>query len=77
MDSEEHLKIVGDIAAILNKIEDQDDVYFVIRTLKNIFLWDEEDSHTQWLFEKALDSFMRGSNNRDWMKNKFNLIDKQ
>ncbi|QDP68112.1 MAG: hypothetical protein Unbinned5081contig1003_44 [Prokaryotic dsDNA virus sp.] len=56
--TQQHLRVVNQIAEILEKeFDDSDDIYFVIRTLRNIFLWESEDSHTQHLFNRALERF--------------------
>lgn len=73
--NQKHLRVVNQIAEIFEKeFDDNDDIYFVVRTLRNIFLWDEEDSHIQHLFGNALDKYAKV--NREYLKNHFNLREK-
>lgn len=69
-----HLRIVTKIANILDKeCEDEDDIYFVMRTLRSLFSWESEEDRTQWLFQKALEKFASSTGNREWMKHKLGL----
>lgn len=72
-----HLRVVNEVAEILNReFKDHDDIYFLIRTLRNIFLWDEEENKIQHYFSNSLNRFARFSENREWMKRTFNFKDK-
>ena len=54
--NQKHLRVVNEIAQIFEReFDDSDDIFFVVRTLRNIFLWEEEDSRTQHLFNRALE----------------------
>ena len=65
--NQKHLRVVNKIAAIFEEeFDDADDIFFVIRTLRNIFLWDQEDQKTEWIFERALDKFAK--KNPEFMK---------
>jgi hypothetical protein len=71
--NQKHLRVVNQIAEIFEKeFDDTDDIYFVVRTLRNIFLFDEEDSHTQHLFQQALSKF--AASNKEFMRNHLNVI---
>lgn len=73
--NQKHLRIVSKISAIFEEeFDDSDEIYFIIRTLRNIFLWEEEESHSIWMFGQALERFAK--TNREYIKNQFNLIDK-
>lgn len=75
MTPKEHLAIVSEISDILERLEDSDDVYFIMRTLENLYMTDSKEDNTNWLFQKALKNFMESTNNRDWFKNNFNFKD--
>lgn len=58
--NQKHLRVVNEIAKIFEReFNDSDDIFFVIRTLRNIFLWDEESSQRQHDFNVALEKFAR------------------
>ena len=74
--SQKHLRVVCEIAAIFEReFDDKDEIYFIMRTLRNIFLWDSEDEHTSHLFNLALEKFCR--TNREWIKINFKFEDKK
>ena len=77
MDTKQHLDVVTRISTILEEIENSDEIYFIMRTLSNIYLIESEESRTQWLFQSALERFIRDTSNREWIKNKFKLRDNQ
>lgn len=73
--TQQHLRIVNEIASIFEReFDDHDDIFFVIRTLRNIFLWDTEEDHVEWLFGRALDKYAKS--NMEYIKNHFNLREK-
>lgn len=75
-DIQKHLRVVNQIAEIFDQeFDDADDIFFIIRTLRNIFIWDSEDSRTQHLFHNALNKFMNESGT-EWFKRSF-LSDKR
>jgi len=75
MDTKQHLDVVTRISTILEEIEDSDEIYFIMRTLSNIYLIESEESRTQWLFKNALERFIGATSNREWIKNKFKFRD--
>jgi len=73
--NQKHLRVVNEIAAIFEReFTDSDDIFFVVRTLRNIFLWESEEDRDIWMFGRALDKFSKS--NREFIKNAFNLKDK-
>ena len=58
-ESRQHLRVVTEIADILDKEypRDSDAMFFVIRTLRNIFLWESEDSHIEWAVSMGISKY--------------------
>jgi len=58
-DVRQHLRVVTEIADILDKEypDDPDAMFFIIRTLRNIFLWENEDSHNEWVIRRGIEQY--------------------
>jgi len=58
-EARKHLRVVAEIADILDKEypNDPDAMFFIIRTLRNIFLWENEDSHNEWVICRGIEQY--------------------
>ena len=58
-ESRQHLRVVTEIADILDREypDDSDAMFFVVRTLRNIFLWESEDSHIEWAVNMGISKY--------------------